>query len=461
MRYDPSFASASARAMTDVLAECSQRSTQRDDTVRIALTSFGTRGDVQPFLVLAMALQARGHDVTLAVPPNVLEWAAQCGVRIERIGFDTQAYMDSPEGQAMFASGNVRAIMKRMQALMHAHQDLLLADQMRICDGADVIVAGVLTEDHSAVMAEAQGIPLIALHLAPLMPTGDFAHSLVTTRDLRSRLLHRLTYAVVERLWWAAHRDSVALLRSRMGLASTRRPTQQRLATTGLCSVQAFSSHLVPRPSDWGPTQRIVGSFQVPKAARRSLGEAAPAPQLAAWLEAGPPPVYVGLGSMPVREPDRMLNLLGQVARRCNCRMVVGAGWSTLASLQDPSSEIRLVGAIDHDWLLPRCSAAVHHGGAGTTHAVVRAGLPSVVASVFADQPFWGARLAQLGVGCHMPFRKVTCDSLERGLRLISKADAVAHAATLSARMRSDPNPVSAAVRLIEESRLDTICYAP
>ena len=427
--------------------------------MRIALTSFGTRGDVQPFLVLALALQARGHDVTLATPPNVVEWAARCGVRTERIGFDTQAYMDSSEGQALFASGNVRAITKRMQALMHEHQDLLLADQMRICDGADVIVAGVLTEDHSAVMAEAQGRPLIALHLAPFRPTGDFAHSLVTTRHLRSRLLHRLTYTLVERLWWAAHRDSIALLRRRLGLAPTRRPTQQRLAATGLCTMQAFSPQLVPRPSDWGPMQRMIGAFQVPKAARASLGEGAASPQLAAWLEAGPAPVYVGLGSMPVRNPDRMLNLLGEVARRCNRRMVVGAGWSNLASLQDPSPEIRLVGAIDHDWLLPRCSGAVHHGGAGTTHAVVRAGLPSVVASVFADQPFWGARLTRLGLGCHVPFKQWARDSLERGLRQISEADAVARAAAFSARLRSDPDPVPAAVQLIEESRLTTVRY--
>jgi sterol 3beta-glucosyltransferase len=427
--------------------------------VRIALTSFGTRGDVQPFLVLALALQARGHDVTLAAPPNVVAWAARCGVRTERIGFDTQAYMDSAEGRAMFASGNVRAIMKRMQTLMHEHQDLLVADQMRICDGADVIVAGVLTEDHSAVVAEAQGRPLIALHLAPLRPTGDFAHSLVTTRNLRARLLHRLTYTAVERLWWAAHRDGVALLRRRLGLPPTRRPTPHRLAAAGLSTLQAFSAQLVPRPSDWAPTQRIIGAFQVPKAARARLGEAAASPGLAAWLEAGPAPVYVGLGSMPVRDPAGMLDLLGAVARRCGRRMVVGAGWSTLTALQPPSPEIRLVGAVDHDWLLPRCAAAVHHGGAGTTHAVVRAGLPSVVASVFADQPFWGTRLTRLGLGCHVPFRRLSCDSLERGLRRASDAAAVARAAAFADRMRSEPDPVLEAVQLIEESARTTVRY--
>jgi sterol 3beta-glucosyltransferase len=429
--------------------------------VRIALTSFGTRGDVQPFLVLALALQARGHDVILAAPPNVVGWAARCGVRTERIGFDTQAYMDSPEGQALFASGNVRAIMKRMQALMHEHQDLLMADQMRICDGADVIVAGVLTEDHSAVMAEAQGSPLIALHLAPFRPTGDFAHSLVTTRDLRSRLLHRLTYTVVEQLWWAAHRDSIAALRRRVGLAPTRQPTQQRLAAARLCTVQAFSPQLVSRPSDWDPMQRMIGAFQLPKAVCASLGEAASPPHLAAWLEAGPAPVYVGLGSMPVRNPVGMLNLLSEVARRCGRRMVVGAGWSHMAALEEPSPEIRLVGAVDHDWLLPRCSAAVHHGGAGTTHAVVRAGLSSVVASVFADQPFWGARLMRLGLGCHVPFGRLTSDSLERGLRHVSDAAAVARAAVFAARMRSDPDPVSEAVQIIEESTSTAFRYPP
>lgn len=427
--------------------------------MRIALTSFGARGDVQPFLILALALQARGHDVILAAPPNVVEWAARCGVRTERIGFDTQAYMDSSEGQALFASGNVRAIMKRMQDLMHEHQDLLMADQMRICDGADVIVAGVLTEDHSAVMAEAQGSPLIALHLAPFKPTGDFAHSLVTTRDLRSRLLHRLTYTVVERMWWAAHRDSIALLRRRMRLTPTRQPTQKRLAAAGLSTLQAFSPQLVPRPSDWDRMQRIIGPFQVPKAARLSLGEAASPPHLATWLEAGPAPVYVGLGSMPVRDSAEMLNLLSEVARRCCRRMVVSAGWSRMAAPQEPSPEIRLVGAVDHDWLLPRCSAAIHHGGAGTIHAVVRAGLPSVVASVFADQPFWGTRLVRLGLGCHVPFRRLTRDSLERGLCHVSEAAAVARAAAFAARMRSDPDPVPAAVQLIEESTSTTIRY--
>jgi sterol 3beta-glucosyltransferase len=195
----------------------------------------------------------------------------------------------------------------------------------------------------------------------------------------------------------------------------------------------------------------VVGSIRFPAEARDRLGEAGPDPQLAAWLRNGKPPVYFGLGSMPVSDPSEMLGIIESVARKRGERAVVVAGWSQLEAAKNPPDHLRVVGAVDHGWLFPQCGAAVHHGGAGTVFAAASAGLPSVVCSVFADQPFWGARLERLGVGVHLPFKKLGKASLEDALHRASAPAMKNAAAQLGAALRAEPDAAPRIVALIEQ----------
>jgi sterol 3beta-glucosyltransferase len=419
--------------------------------MKITLITHGTRGDAQPFAALALALAERGHETKLAVPPNLVAFVQKCGVEAEKIAIDSQAFMESDEGRKWLASGNVSAFMNRMNAISHAHRDELIDDYLRTCDSADLIVSGVLTEDFAAVVSERRGIPLVALHLAPLRPTDAFPNCLVTTRTLPFRALNRATHALLDSVWWKGHRDDVNTFRQRMGLAPINRSTARRLGEQGAYTIHAFSPRLLPQPRDWGATMPVVGAIRLPDAARARLGESAPAPELSAWLRNGSPPVYFGLGSMPVRDPVEMIRIVSAVSRKRDERAIIGAGWSRMEGAEAIPDHVRIVGAIDHHWLLPQCSAAVHHGGAGTVFTTASAGLPAVVCSVFADQPFWGARLEKLGVGVHLPFKKLGAASLADALGRIFESRVRDSAARLGDDLRAESDATPRIVELVEQ----------
>jgi UDP:flavonoid glycosyltransferase YjiC (YdhE family) len=149
---------------------------------------------------------------------------------------------------------------------------------------------------------------------------------------------------------------------------------------------------------NWDPRRPLTG-FLSPSTAQRKLLDEPADPELDAWLDAGDPPVYFGFGSMPVLEPEAALAMIEKVSDMLGVRALVSLKAGTANS-----DAVRVVGNLDHDAVLPRCLAAVHHGGAGTSATSLRAGLPTVVCAVFADQPFWGAQLQRMGVGSTLRF---------------------------------------------------------
>jgi sterol 3beta-glucosyltransferase len=415
--------------------------------MKVTLSTHGTRGDVQPFVALALALMARGHDVVLAAPVNLVAFVERCGVQATKLAVDSQAFMESPAGRRWLGAGNARVFMKELGAVIHAHRDELIEDTERACSGADVIVAGLLSEDYCAVVAEARRLPLLTVHFAPMRPNSDYSNALVSARHL-PKPLNRATHALAEMAWWNGYRDDVNEYRRRLGLPPARTPTRRRLPALGARTLHAFSPAIVPPPADYADMP-LVGAIRLPASARARLGEQQPDGELVAWLADGPPPVFFGMGSMPVEHPDAMLRVITETARRLDIRALVGAGWSRLADA-DADTHVRIVGAVDHGWLLPRCQAAVHHGGAGTTHAVLAAGLPAVIASVFADQPFWGTRLERLGVGVHVPFARLTAARLEAALRRVLAPPMRDAARRLGATVAAEPDATPAIVAAIE-----------
>jgi sterol 3beta-glucosyltransferase len=419
--------------------------------MKIALFVHGTRGDVQPFTVVALALMQRGHDVTLSVPPNLTEFVRKCGVKADKIAIDSQAFLESEEGRKWLASGNVSAFMKRMSAVIGECLDETIEDFRRAAAGADLIVAGLLCEDGASVIADRLGVPLAAVHFTPIRATGDFPSPLVTTRPLPLRALNHVTHALFDRVWWNGQREHNNVFRQRVGLPTVKRSTPRRMAEKGSYTIHAFSPRLVPQPREWGPSQPVVGVIRCPPEVRGSLEETGPDPELADWIKAGKPPIYFGLGSMPILDPAGMVRTVSAVTHKIGERAIICAGWSRLEELRELPDHVRIVGAIDHSRLFPLCSAAVHHGGSGTTFSASAAGLPSVVCSVFADQPFWGARLERLSVGVHLPFKNLDPARLEHALRRVADPAVKSAAARLGADLRVEPDATPHIALLLEQ----------
>ena len=420
--------------------------------LNIALVTHGTRGDVQPFVGLALALMARGHKVTLGAPVNLLSFVEKCGVPVSKIAFDSQAFMESPQGRSWLSSGNMQKFMKELGNIMHAHRDEMIADYERLCEGADVVVTGVLTEDYLSALVEARRLPTLAVHFNPFRTNSRYANGLVSTRKLPG-LLNIATHKMAELAWWMSYREDVNVFRSKLGLKPTKKSTPRRFAESGVATVHAFSPNIVPPPQEYQGAMPIVGAIHFPDSARQGLGESLPDQTLATWLAAGPAPVFFGMGSMPVQDPSAMLKTISNVSAACGIRAVVGAGWSNLAEVKNLPDHIRITGAVNHAWLLPQCRAAVHHGGAGTVQAAVVAGIPAVVASVFADQPFWGAQVERLGVGVHLPFKNFSEDALRKALTQATDPKMSQAAKRLGEIVRTEPDGASEIVSRIEALR--------
>jgi sterol 3beta-glucosyltransferase len=405
--------------------------------MRIALLTHGTRGDVQPYVALAARLQDAGFEVRLAVPPNLTDFVSRCGIPTATISGDSQAILDSDQGKRWLSSGNVGAFLKELGEIMHSQGQDLDRDCQIACEGADAIIANPLTEDRALIMAEALGVPFMLGYQFPFCRTGAFANPFVTTSPLPMQLLNRATYALFDQIWWKSQRTVLNQMRAQLGLSREHRSTKRRIYDRGAPFIHGFSEHVLPRPADWGHEHAVTGYWELPPALRERLGEAEPPAELVDWLDAGPAPIFMGFGSMPVEDPAAMLATTIELARRLQVRIIVGAGWSKLAEAAR-HDEIFVIRAVNHEWLFPRCRAVVHHGGAGTTAAGLRAGVPTLICSVFADQPFWGRRMTELGVGAHVPYRRMSLDALERALRQLLQPEVAQRAAGLGERLQQE-----------------------
>lgn len=404
--------------------------------MRVAMVSIGTRGDAQPFVVLADELVRRGHQVVLGLSPNLVDFAARAGLEAKPIGPDILAFLESDQGRTLSASGNARQLVDRMMQFLHEHASTMDSQIRGLCESADVIVASALTEDSAACVAEASAVPFAALHPFPWRRTRAVPVPVMTTRSLPP-MFNLATWWLIERLWWRSRRSDINRLRIELGLAPTTRSTPARTAATGALAVQAYHRAVVPGLG-YGPSTPVVGFLTPTADLRARLGDAGIDADLNSWLDAGEAPVYFGFGSMPVVDPAATLRTIRTVADRCGVRAIVGAGWSRF-DLDDSDDRVKVIGAVDHDALLPRCRVAVHHGGAGTTAAAVIAGIPAVVCSVLADQPFWGSRLQRLGVGTHLRFADVNAESLEAALRPTLGQSHASRARALAGTVNADP----------------------
>jgi sterol 3beta-glucosyltransferase len=409
--------------------------------MRIAILASGTRGDVQPMLAIADVLGRRGHSVVMTVNRNLAPWARRTGVEVVECEPDYERFLKSTEGQQMLRAHDARRLSKAFGDLDRAANDAIGAACVEAARGADLIASTVLTCYRGDVIAEKTGTRHGVLATFPVFPTGEFAYLLLPMRDLRLGFLNRASYGMIFRIWWKQQEPNIQAMRAMLGLP----PVREQPDLSGVPSALLVSEALVPRPRDWPAHITITGNVLLPPALRERLGEATPPDGIEAWLDAGDAPVFFGFGSMPVADPAAMLRQIAEVTKRRGLRALVGAGWSGYAREGGVAPHVFVAPTFDHDRVLPRCRAAVHHGGAGTTMAVARAGLPALVASVWGDQPFWGWRLVRSGVGATIPFRKMTMAKIDRALDVLLEAETAARAKALGAVLAAEDGATRAA----------------
>ena len=347
------------------------------------------------------------------------------------------------------------ALTQALGKIVHDYAALLDADTLRLCDGADLVVTGSLSEHRAACVAEARAIPLVCLHYAPMRPTGAYPNMMITTGRLPRRR-NLATHSLFQRMYWRSMAQDINNLRASLGLAPVTTPTATRLAAAGTLELQAYHPALVPDLADYPAHRPIIGFLSPDHELRERFGELDVDDETDAWLTNGEPPVFVGFGSMPVSDPAATMDMITTVADRVGARVLVGAGWSRFGQHQAQGDRLRVAtGVLNYERVLPRCQVAVHHGGSGTVAASVAARIPTFVCSLVADNPFWGARVEELGIGVHERFADLNHDRLETGLRRALHQEVITRSRTIGDTVRADVGAAGRAADLIESKLPD------
>jgi UDP:flavonoid glycosyltransferase YjiC (YdhE family) len=405
--------------------------------MRIAIVTVGSLGDVQPYIALGSGLLGAGHRVRLATHAHYEASARSHGLDFFPLPGDSRAILASDAGRRWQDTG--RNVFRFVRGFLHVAEPLMtqvLAQCWLACRDAELIIASVLGFLPSYQVAEKLGVPLVPAFYVPLSPTRAFPTVMLARDPALGGTFNRWTHLVAGQLLWEPLRPALNRLRREvLDLAplASRRVTREFFAERWQI-LYGYSPAVLPKPADWGDRIHVTGYWFLD---RPSAWQ--PPPGLVEFLGAGPPPVYVGFGSMQPPNAAAKTALVVRALAAAKKRGVLLTGRGGLRSDELPDGVFG-VESVPHDWLFPRVEAAVHHGGAGTTAAALRAGIPSVVVPFFADQPFWGWQLARLGVAPRpIPHRRLTAQRLADAIRAAtSERDVKQRAAALGASIRAD-----------------------
>ncbi len=377
----------------------------------IAIVAGGTRGDVQPYIALGKGLRGAGHTVRVLTSDSFATLVTGAGLGFGSTGGSVEEVLQSAEWRKTIERGNVLAIFAKMQAETrrravgtgHRLQGLLA--------GSDLIVAGIAGLGGAFSAAAALRLPVIQAYVTPFTPTRAFPSPLTPALPFGGAL-NRASFAAMRQALWQTSRASDVAVRRELGLpkGSFRGPFRA-LSRSTLPVLHGYSEYVLPRPDDWPAHHHVTGYWFLDAEAGW-----VPPPDLAAFLAAGDPPVYIGFGSMIGGNPQELGRIALEALGRTGQRGVFATGWGGLSPSDLPGT-VHAVGSVPHDWLFPRMAAVVHHGGVGTTAAALRAGMPSVVVPFGVDQPYWGRRVAELGVGtAPIPQKRLTVERLSAAI---------------------------------------------
>ncbi len=368
--------------------------------MRVSLVTVGSRGDVEPFVALALALRGLGAEATVAAPADTRGLVEGFGVPYAPLSAEFLTMAQTDEGRRAVA-GDPRAGV-RLLGEVRRGTARLLREVQAAAEGADRLVfhPKALAGRH---LAEAWGVPAWVATAVPLLvPTRAFPAPATVGRDLGP--LNRATYALASAAEGMFARE-VGAWRAELGLPPKARRGVRSAGERTLPVLHAHSRHLVPTPPDWDDGCLVTGAWRVPTDRLPTL-----APEVAAFLAAGPPPVVVGFGSMGVEDPDALARLAAAAVRAVGRRGVL-VGLPTV-----PGDDVLSVASAPFGRLFPRSAATVHHGGAGTTAASLLAGVPTVVVPHGMDQPFWADRVVAAGVGARTSLKGLTAGRLAGAL---------------------------------------------
>lgn len=412
--------------------------------MKFALAFYGTRGDVEPGVAVGRELLRRGHDVRLAVPPELVGFAESAGVAAVAYGPDARMWQDLHRDflTCLFRNPwrfqDLRRLWREDRKLLAQCWDQTSATVRSLAEGADLVFTSVIGEEPAANVAEYYGIPLASLHAFPLRPNGQLAAIPAPLARSAMKLSEGLGRPLTKKLEDTQRRE--------LGLPKAAGMPSRRISERGALEIQAYDEVCFPGlAAEWATfdgRRPFVGTLTLELTTDSD-------DEVASWIAAGTPPIFFGFGSTPAKSPAETITMIGAACAQLGERALVCAGGTDFSQVPD-AEHVKVVSEMNYAAAFPACRAVVHHGGTGTTAAGLRAGVPTLILSTWGDQTIWGAVVKRLKVGTTRRFSGTTQSSLVADLRRILAPDCVTRAREIATRMTKADHSIAATADLVE-----------
>lgn len=410
----------------------------------VSVIAAGTRGDAQPPAMLCRELARRGHDVRFIVQREFADMIEGSDVALKPLPGDLHAELTSTDAQHFFAGGgNPFSFLHWFYDVGKEFAAQLTPAMVEYTAGSDIVVGTGLADYYSNLMARIHKTRAAHAYMQPAVPTRAFPCALFAVPPFEmpgwmNKLEARLYFEAA----WLGARSIAKIAHDMLHLPppSWRVPIMEEL-NRGQPFLMAYSEAFLPRPKDWPDHVEVTGFWfrDTPVSWR-------PPEDLVRFIKAGAPPIYAGFGSMVMKDPKATVNTVLEAVAENGARAVIASGWSGYKPEKLPDN-VFAVDSIPHDWLLPQMAASIHHGGAGTTGASLRAGIPQIVVPFVGDQFFWGLQVEKRGVGPkRIPHSKLTAEVLGAAIgKALNDRYMRNNAAEMGERVRAEDGLVRAA----------------
>ena len=413
--------------------------------MHITIFVYGTWGDIRPHVVLGMALQKAGHEVQVVASPGYESW-----VRERRLGFyplATDVNTFAKENAAMMDDN----IVQQLRTARKVMQPIMVQMALEVLEATRESDVLMTVEFGAALLFDvlkANDLKTILINPAHLNPTREFPSAATPPAPdwfPFKAWYNRMSYRLVQRVQWmvfSGARNEIATKHLNVP-KSKFKDFQAMLATTP--ALTTVSKHVLPRPADWPALFQITGYLF------DDDPDWTPPQALTDFLAAGDPPVYIGFGSMPDSKPEATTRMILDAVRQAGKRAVILTGWAGLGA-DDVPENIHVLKYAPHHWLFQQMAAVVHHGGAGTTAAGFRAGVPTVIVPHNGDQPYWGRRVQELGVGAEsIPRKKLTADKLAAAINEVTTNETMQQRAKALGEKIATEDGLAEAVKVVSD----------
>ncbi|MFH1414875.1 MAG: glycosyltransferase [Elusimicrobiota bacterium] len=415
--------------------------------MKIAVIAVGSRGDVQPFIALALGLKKAGHEVTVGTNLVFRDLVSSYGLDFTRVRPDSpKDFLEGRVGR-LFASGSPVLSFLAGYWFFKAFGPMLgdiLDDCLDACRGRDMVVNSLVSPGYQAALL--LDMPCVMAGLWPASHTRDYPHPIVTFSF--GGWFNRMTYTVTEGLMWTIFKRYTDKWTKKHGSRrlSLKKGVFSDIRKKGYPWIFGFSNEVLPKPSDWADNLHVTGYWY--------LGEPdgwEPPLELEEFIKSGSPPVYMGFGSMVCLEKEKLVEAFVEALEITGRRGVLFSGWSGLGEKPLPDNIYR-TGPVPHIWLFPKMAAVIHHGGSQTTAASMQAGIPQLIIPFLADQFSWGRYVQKTRIGPEpIPKSRLNGRNLAEAVRTMLTDEEMRRNTKEMAERLSLENGVKKAVSIIEQ----------